>query len=74
MNNPLGNMQYILSEYNNFKNNPVQWLSSRNINNSQQMLQNPQQGFQNMINNGMMNNQQLNQFMSMAQMLQGLLK
>lgn len=74
MNNPLGNMQYILSEYNNFKNNPVQWLSSRNINNPQQMLQNPQQGFQGMVNNGMMNNQQLNQFMSMAQMLQGLLK
>lgn len=74
MNNPLGNMQYILSEYNNFKNNPVQWLSSRNINNPQQMLQNPQQGFQSMVNNGMMNNQQLNQFMSMAQMLQGLLK
>lgn len=74
MNNPLGNMQYILSEYNNFKNNPVQWLSSRNINNPQQMLQNPQQGFQNMVSNGVVNNQQLNQVMSMAQMLQGFLK
>lgn len=75
MNNPFNNMQYmqyIFSEYNKFKNNPIQWLSSRNINNPQQILQNPQQGFQNMINNGQVNNQQLNQIMSMAQMMQGM--
>jgi len=67
-------MQYIMSEYNKFKNNPMQWLTSRNINNPQEMLQNPQVGFQNMVNNGVMNNQQLNQIMSMAQMMRGLFK
>ena len=67
-------MQYIISEYNKFKNNPIQWLSFRDIDNPQYILQNPQQGLQNMIHNGQMNNQQLNQFMSMAQMIQGLLR
>ena len=67
-------MQYIMSEYNKFKQNPTQWLTSRNINNPQEMLQNPQAGFQNMVNNGVMNNQQLNQIMSMAQMMRGFFK
>jgi len=67
-------MQYIISEYNKFKNDPMQWLTSRNINNPQEMLQNPQAGFQNMVNNGAMNNQQLNQIMSMAQMMRGFFK
>lgn len=63
-----------MSEYNKFKNDPMQWLTSRNINNPQEMLQNPQAGFQNMVNNGAMNNQQLNQIMSMAQMMRGFFK
>ena len=63
-----------MSEYNKFKNDPMQWLTSRNINNPQEMLQNPQAGFQNMVNNGVMNNQQLNQIMSMAQMMRGFFK
>jgi len=67
-------MQYIMSEYNKFKNNPMQWLTSRNINNPQEMLQNPQAGFQNMVNNGVMNNQQLNQIMTMAQTMRGLFR
>ena len=71
MNNPFMNMQYIMSEYNKFKNNPMQWLASRNVSNPQEMLQNPQAGFQNMVNNGAMNNQQLNQIMSMAQTMRG---
>lgn len=71
MNNPFMNMQYIMSEYNRFKNNPMQWLTSRNIDNPQEMLQNPQAGFQNMVNNGAMNNQQLNQIMSLAQTMRG---
>ena len=63
-----------MSEYNKFKQNPTQWLTSRNINNPQEMLNNPQVGFQNMVNNGIMNNQQLNQIMSMAQMMRGFFK
>lgn len=73
-NNPFMNMQYIMSEYNKFKNNPMQWLTSKNINNPQEMLQNPQAGFQNMVNNGAMNNQQLNQIMTMAQTMRGLFR
>lgn len=74
MNNIFSNMQFLMSEYNNFANNPVQWLTSHNVNNPQQVLQNPQNAIQNMRSNGMMNNQQFNQIMSMAQMLRGFIK
>lgn len=71
INNPFGNMQYIMTEYNNFMQNPIQWLTQRNIPNPQQAMQNPQQMIQNTMSNGMVNNQQFNQIMSMAQMIQG---
>lgn len=74
INNPFMNMQYIISEYNKFKNDPMQWLTSKNISNPQEMLQNPQAGFQNMVNTGAVNNQQLNQIMSMAQIMRGFFK
>ena len=72
MNNMFGNMQYIMTEYNKFVNNPIQWLGSHNVNNPQQSLQNPQQTIQSMMGNSNMNNNQFNQIMSLAQMLQGL--
>lgn len=72
MNNMFGNMQYIFSEYNNFLQNPVQWLSQRNMQNPQQMMQNPQQAVQSMMNSGAMNNNQFSQIMSIAQMLRNM--
>lgn len=72
MNNMFGNMQYIFSEYNNFLQNPVQWLSQRNMQNPQQMMQNPQQAVQSMMNSGAMNNNQFSQIMSIAQMLRSM--
>ncbi len=72
MNNMFGNMQYIFSEYNNFLQNPVQWLSQRNMQNPQQMMQNPQQAVQSMMNSGAMNNNQFSQIMSMAQMMRNM--
>ena len=74
MNNIFSNMQFIMSEYNNFANNPVQWLTSHNVSNPQQVLQNPQSAVQNMRSNGVMNNQQFNQIISMAQMMRGFIK
>ena len=67
-----GNMQYIFSEYYNFLQNPVQWLSQRNMQNPQQMMQNPQQAVQSMMNSGAMNNNQFSQIMSLAQMLRNM--
>lgn len=72
INNPLANMQYVMSEYNKFLQNPVQWLSQQNVPNPQQAMQNPQQVVQGSMGNGNMNNQQFNQIMSMAQMMQNL--
>ena len=77
MNNMFGNMQYmqyLMSEFNIFKNNPVQWLTQRNINNPQQALQNPQQTVQSMMGNGNMNNNQFGQIMSLAQIMRGFIK
>ena len=72
MNNMFGNMQYLMSEYSKFAQNPVGWLTQMNFQNPQQALQNPQQTMQNAMNNGAMNNQQLNQLMSIAQMIRGM--
>ena len=67
--NPFMNIQQLMSEYNNFLQNPVQWLAKRNVPNPQQAMQNPQQAVQGSMGNGNMNNQQFNQIMSMAQMM-----
>ena len=73
LNNPLMNMQYIMSEYNNFLQNPVQWLTQHNVPNPQQAIQNPQVTMQGVMNNNV-NNQQFNQIMSLAQMIRGISK
>ena len=72
INNLFGNMQYIMSEYSNFMQNPIQWLAQRNVPNPQQAMQNPQQMIQGSMGNGGINNQQFNQIMSMAQMMQNM--
>lgn len=72
MNDMFSYMQYIMREYNVFRQNPIQWLSQRNIQNPQQMMQNPQQAVQSMMGNGSINNQQFNQIMSMAQMMRNM--
>lgn len=72
MNDMFSYMQYIMREYNVFRQNPIQWLSQRNIQNPQQMMQNPQQAVQSMMGNGSVNNQQFNQIMSMAQMMRNM--
>lgn len=72
MNNPFANMQYVMSEYGNFLQNPIQWLTQRNVPNPQQAMQNPQQMIQGSMGNGNVNNQQFNQIMSVAQMIQNM--
>lgn len=72
MNNPFTNMQYVMSEYNIFMQNPIQWLTQRNVPNPQQAMQNPQQIVQSVMSNGGMNNQRFNQIMSIAQMMRNM--
>lgn len=72
MNNPFTNMQYVMSEYNIFMQNPIQWLTQRNVPNPQQAMQNPQQIVQSAMSNGGMNNQRFNQIMSIAQMMRNM--
>jgi len=72
MNNIFGNMQYIMSEYSSFMQNPIQWLMQRNVPNPQQAMQNPQQAVQGAMGSGNINGQQLNQIMSIAQMMRGM--
>ena len=75
INNMFGNiqyMQYVMGEYSKFKQDPVGWLTKMNFQNPQQALQNPQQTMQNYMSSGALGGQQLNQIMSMAQMLKGM--
>lgn len=50
--------------------NPAQFLMSRGM--SQDVLQNPQQAVQNLLNSGQMSQQQFNQFQQTARQIQNL--
>lgn len=55
--NPAGN---VMNQYNQFMQNPIQFLVSRNINIPQQFQNDPRGAVQYLINNGQMSQQQFN--------------
>lgn len=59
------NMQ-ILQMLNQFRQNPMQLLAQRGINIPQNISNDPQAIIQYMLNNGMVNQQQVNQAMQMV--------
>lgn len=59
------NMQ-ILQMLNQFRQNPMQLLAQRGINIPQNITNDPQAIIQYMLNNGMVNQQQVNQAMQMV--------
>lgn len=56
----------IMSQFNQFKNNPMQFLTSRKINIPEEYSNNPQQAVQYLLNNGQMSQQALNGMIQMA--------
>lgn len=64
------NLQAMISQFQQFQNNPVQFLAQRRLNIPPQMLNNPQGAIQQLMNNGQMSQQQYNQLSQMANQLQ----
>ena len=56
----------VMSQFNQFKNNPMQFLTNRKINIPEEYSNNPQQAVQYLLNNGQMSQQALNGMIQMA--------
>ena len=56
----------IMSQFNQFKNNPMQFLTNRKISIPEEYSNNPQQAVQYLLNNGQMSQQALNGMIQMA--------
>ena len=65
MNNNQSNMN---EQYNNFKNNPMQFLAQRGINIPQQYMNNPKSAVQYLLNSGRMSQQGFNNLSNIARM------
>jgi len=55
------------AQFNQFTQNPLQFLASNNVNIPQQLANNPRGAVQNLLNSGKMSQGQLNYFMQTAQ-------
>jgi len=69
MSNPLYNSlnnNGIMSQFQTFQQNPMQFLMSRNINIPQQYLNNPKDAIQYLLNSGKMTQANFNQLSQMA--------
>lgn len=58
----------IMSEFNRFQQNPMQYLTEKNINIPQQYMNNPQQAYQYLLNSGRLSQDSLNQIKQKARM------
>lgn len=70
MANPLFNEQMnkgFMNQFNQFKQNPMQFLVNHRVNIPQQFANDPHGAVQHMLNNGQMSQQQLNSLTQIAQ-------
>lgn len=67
--NPQSQQPNMMDQYQQFKQNPVQFLLNRHINIPQQFQNNPQGAVQYLMSNGKMSQQQFQRFSQMAQMM-----
>lgn len=68
MANPLFKNQ-LMTQFNQFKSNPMSFLIQRNVNIPQQYLNNPEEAVKYLMNNGQMSQEQYNRINQMAQSL-----
>lgn len=68
MANPLFKNQ-LMTQFNQFKSNPMSFLLQRNVNIPQQYLNNPEEAVKYLMNNGQMTQDQYNRINQMAQSL-----
>lgn len=65
MANPLFTNQ-LMSQFQQFKSNPMSFLLQRNVNIPQQYLNNPEEAVKYLMNNGQMSQEQYNQISQIA--------
>ena len=65
---PFGSMNGFLAQFQNFMQNPSQFLMQTRL--PQGAMQNPAQAVQSLLNNGMMTQSQFNQLQRMAKQIQ----
>jgi len=70
MRDPFGSMQGFVSRFNGFMQNPIQMLMQHRINVPQSMMGNPQAIIQQMMNGGMLSQQQYNAARMISQQAQ----
>ena len=58
----------IFNEFNKFQQNPMQFLSERNVSIPQECMNNPQSAIQYLMNSGQINQQGINQIIQKARM------
>ena len=68
MANPLFQNQ-LMTQFQQFKSNPMSFLIQRNVNIPQQYLNNPEEAVKYLMNNGYMSQDQFNQISQMASKL-----
>ena len=68
MANPLFKNQ-LMTQFNQFKSNPMSFLLQRNVNIPQQYLNNPEEAVKYLMNNGQMTQEQYNRINQIAQSL-----
>ena len=78
MRDPFGSMQGFMSQFNQFWSNPVEYLSKRGINingmSSQDIMNNPNEIVQQMMNSGKISQEQYNWANQMSQKFSGFFK
>lgn len=67
---PFGSMQGMMSQFQSFMGNPMQFMMQRKLNIPQNLMNNPQAAIQHLMNNGQMSQEQFNQLQQMAQRIQ----
>lgn len=70
MNDPFGSMQGFINGFQQFAQNPINYLMQRNINIPQDIQNNPQQIQQYLLNSGRINQSQMNWAQNMARQIQ----
>ena len=67
---PFGSMQNMMSQFQAFRTNPMQYMLQRRLNIPQALMNNPQAAIQYLLNSGAMNQQQLQALQQMARQIQ----
>ena len=70
MNDPFGNMQNLMGQFQRFIGNPMGFMMQQKLNIHQEYLNDPNAAIQYLMNNGQMNQQQYNQLQQMAKQIE----